>query len=350
MKKKSHIRFYICLLLPVVTVALAVVIFDPFFHYHKPLNGLSYTLSEERYQNDGILKRFDYQAMLTGSSLTQNFKTSDVKRLWGYDAVKTPYANATLRESAFAMETALKNNKDLKMTIFDLNVTRINEESDNLAYEDMPTYMYDRNPFNDYDYLFNEGVITMMGRNLLKQLKHEPSTSFDEYSNWTEGKVFGKDAIIAYEPRLPKGVYKDKELTEEDLQRIKENLERNIIAHAKAYPGVEFYAFVPPRSVIFWDALDRTESIDRTIDMLEYAFKLLTEVPNIRLYAYDDMTGITTDLDNYMDSQHYSEEISSLLLEYMATDVGRITADNMDDYLDRIREIYTNYDYDSIFE
>ena len=49
---------------------------DPFFHFHGPAEGLSYALDSERYQNDGISRHFTYDAVMTGTSMTENFKAS----------------------------------------------------------------------------------------------------------------------------------------------------------------------------------------------------------------------------------------------------------------------------------
>ena len=58
-------------------IILLTVIVDPFFHYHKPLASIQYQITNERYQNDGIIKHFDYDAIITGTSMTENFKTSE---------------------------------------------------------------------------------------------------------------------------------------------------------------------------------------------------------------------------------------------------------------------------------
>ena len=48
---------------------------DPFFHYHKPdTSRYYYTLDNQRSQNDGIIRHFDYDAMIIGSSMTENFR------------------------------------------------------------------------------------------------------------------------------------------------------------------------------------------------------------------------------------------------------------------------------------
>ena len=70
---------------------------------------------------------------------------------------------------------------------------------------------------------------------------------------------------------------------------------------------------------------------------------------NIRLFAYDDNTELTCNLDYYQDQMHYSEEINSRLLQWMHAGNGRITKENYRAYLRRIYEFYGAYDYDSIY-
>lgn len=54
---------------------LITVYIDPLFHYHKPLQGYGYPLDNERYQNDGITRNFEYDSITTGTSMVENFKT-----------------------------------------------------------------------------------------------------------------------------------------------------------------------------------------------------------------------------------------------------------------------------------
>lgn len=61
-KKWSILTLGILVFSLVVLGGLTAVI-DPFFHYHAPLEGLAYPLTDpyERYQNDGIVRHFDYE-------------------------------------------------------------------------------------------------------------------------------------------------------------------------------------------------------------------------------------------------------------------------------------------------
>ena len=78
------------------TVTLLVIaggltaLIDPFFHFHKPLKNLEYPLNRgsERYLNDGIIRHFDYDAAIAGTSMMQNFKTSQFDELFGTKSIK----------------------------------------------------------------------------------------------------------------------------------------------------------------------------------------------------------------------------------------------------------------------
>ena len=350
MKKKGILTFFIILFIPLFLTAVFVVVIDPFFHYHAPIKGIPYLLSEERYQNDGIVKHFSYDALITGSSLTQNFKTSDVERLWGKTAIKVCFAGASYKETASLINTALNYNKDLKLVIRGLDLSRLTDDKDLMAYSDIPWYMYDNNPINDYDYLFNMDVIIHAARNIYRIFKKETPTTFDEYGNWMATMTFGREAVISTFTRIPEGKYEGTSFGESEKKLVRDNLEQNVLSIARENPEVDFYVFLPPVSVCYWDAMKRTSSFEYVLDEIKYAYELLFEYDNIKVFGFDDCIDVTGNLDNYMDSNHYSEDINTWILECMAGGEKRLTKDNYLDYLELVKENYDNYDYDSIFE
>ena len=95
-------RWSIILLTTIVILLIGlggvIAIIDPFFHYHAPLAIMEYPLRNERYQNDGIVKHFQYDAIITGSSMTQNFKTSEFDELFGVTSIKVPFSGGSYKE------------------------------------------------------------------------------------------------------------------------------------------------------------------------------------------------------------------------------------------------------------
>ena len=60
-----------------IIVALITIVIDPFYHYHAPLEHMEYKLanSDDIYFNDGMIKHFEYDTMVAGTSMTLNFNT-----------------------------------------------------------------------------------------------------------------------------------------------------------------------------------------------------------------------------------------------------------------------------------
>lgn len=350
MKKTTGFGLFISILIiPMLMVTGLVVTVDPFFHYHKPLKALPYVLSDERYQNDGIVKHFDYEAIISGSSVTQNFKASEFEELFGVKTIKTCFAGGTFCEVNDLIRTALKNNSDVKYVLRSLDLNRINNDKDELGYTDYPTYLYDRNPLNDYQYIFNKEVVLNSGNSILRAFQGKKSTDFDEYSNFAQYKTWGKEAVLQNNQRIEIMDIDEMVLSEEDCTRIRENLNQNVISLATEYPETTFYYFFPPYSAYYWDGVIRTKSFEYVISEEEYAMELLLEVPNIKLYSFNNRIDITGNPDNYMDSLHYSEEINSYMLRAMYEGEGLITKDNYEEEIEQERQIYSEFDYETLY-
>ena len=353
--KGFNTLFLVILLGGLLTVAVAMVIVDPLFHYHAPLKGMSYSLNDERYQNNGIVKHFTYDAMITGTSMTENFKASEADSLFGVNSIKTCFMGGSYREISENIRTALEANPELKLIIratdqFDLITPSVKHPStDPETTFVYPLYLLDDNPFNDLEYVLNKSLLSDAVTDVKMTLTHTPSTTFDEYMNWMSMYEFGKESVLKTYSRPPQSKT-EIPLTDEDRDMIKDNIQKNIIDLANDYPDVTFYTWIPPYSVCYYDVEQRKGTLKRDMDAMEYEMELLVNIPNIRLYAYDDREDIVTDLSLYKDMAHYGETVNSEILRAMAADEGRITADNYRDYMDRVRSFYMNYDYDSIYE
>ena len=84
-------------------------------------------------------------------------------------------------------------------------------------------------------------------------------------------------------------------------------------------------------------------------DAEQIATELLLECPNVRLFNFYDQYDVITNANNYRDKEHYSPEINTKILEWMASGVGLVTKENYLERLEIEKEYYLNYDYESIF-
>ena len=88
---KKYFFIFLTLIVSFMIIVCGLnIIVDPYFHYHSPLGKYGYELNSgvERYINDGILKNYDYNALIIGNSMVQNFKTSQFDEIFGVNSIK----------------------------------------------------------------------------------------------------------------------------------------------------------------------------------------------------------------------------------------------------------------------
>ena len=346
--KKWFKKCIVCLLGAILFVFALVYVFDPYFHFHKPFSFVSYRLYDERYTNDGISRHFDYNALVTGTSMAQNFKTTEMDALFGTKAVKETFSGAGYQELSQNLQRALQRNSDLKTVIWTMDYNGFIREKDWDQYEGYPTYLYDDNPWNDVSYVFNKSILYHgVLPNVTKTLLRQKSTTMDEYSSWD--KETGLAYIMESYDRWEEKAEMAEGLTEEGRQWVTDNVKENFADMISQYPDTTFYIFYTPYSICYWDFLNQEGMMQMQFEAEQIATELLLSCPNVKLFNFFDQYDVITNTDYYRDKEHYSAEINTKILEWMASDIGRITTDNYMERLEKEKEYYLNYDYESIF-
>lgn len=340
-------------ILSVVLVLFAIFalvwVVDPYFHFHKPFPFLKYRLYEERYINDGISRHFEYDAIITGTSMAQNYKVSELNELFDVNAVKMTFSGAGYKELSDNLDRALTRNPGVKKVFYSMDYNGFIRNKDWTEYENYPTYLYDDNPFNDVSYIYNKDILYHgVLINILKTIRGEDSTSLDEYSNFY--RETGLEHILEYSERKSNMYTYLPYLSDYFVEIVEANINQNFIDLVNKHKDVEFYIFFPPYSICYWDQLYIDNMMLRQMQAELRATRMLLECPNIRLYNYNNQYDVITNLNNYSDKEHFTSEINSQILNWLATDTGRINKSN---YMDRLTEeiaFYTNYDYDGIYK
>ena len=341
-----------CLVLALVLLVIvggATAFIDPYFHYHVPLDQLEYPIDNQRYQNDGIVKNFSYDAVITGTSMTENYKTTEFDALFGVESVKVSYSGGTLQELTTTLEAAIKANPDLELVLLCIDEWFLFSGRDMiLADGEYPTYLYDSNPFNDVKYLLNKSIFCDSTLGVLEYTRDgNTTTSFDDYGNWNHIPVNREHALSQYTRK--DAVPEQKILTEELTKKIGDTLHASVLRLAETYPDIQFLCYFPPYSILNWDAHDRAGSLQRQVEAFEVASGLILEAENIRLFSFYTDFGTITDLDNYRDSVHHGQHINSLLLQRMYDGEYLLTKENYRQHWQAVLEFYSGYDYDAIF-
>ncbi len=346
--KKWCLSFLGLVLAVLVLFSMFTGYIDPYFHYHAPAQGLKYPLNNQRYQNDGIVKHFDYDAIITGTSMTENFLTSEFDALYGTHAIKVNYSGGTFDEIFSTVELALESSPDLKVVLLGIDIVLGDVEMIESS-GDYPVYLYDSNPFNDVNYLLNREILYQATLPVLhRTLVGQATTTFDEYANWHSSVVYGKDLVLQNYQRLEKPDPVNAFSLEEQA-KWEAGLRNSIVRMAQENPDVQFLCFYPPYSIVEWDKQVRLGKLQHRIDALQLTTRVLLEEENIQVYSFYNDYETVTNLDNYKDTVHHSQDINSLMLQRIHNGEYRLTADNYQSHWDEVLDFYQNYDYDRLF-
>lgn len=356
--KDKNLRWVVGFLISFVMILILLggftAFIDPYFHYHKPLGFVKYELRDERYQNNGIVKHFDYDAIITGSSVTECFRPSELDALFGVHAIKVPYSGGSYKEVNDNLYIATRYNSNIKMIVRCLDANRFFDDKDQMDYENYPDYLYDDFLWNDTDYIFNKHILITAVQNLHGAMNSTDTfdyMSFDAYTNWSDFYAYGKEAVDSHYNRDEIECAGEMlSITEEEYERMELNIEQNITRLAAENPEIDFYIYFSPYSIYYFDYWYRTGELEKQLNAEKFYIEKLLPYENIHLFSFFTEYDTICNLDNYKDIAHHSGAVNSQILLWMKEGAHELNYDNYEAYCQKEWDFYMNYDYDALFE
>ena len=340
---KLTIAYSILLL---VLVAATVIILDPFIRYHKPFFSLAAVETEERSSAIGIAKNMDYDTVLIGSSMSENFRRSWFEDgHFGTKCVKIPLQGGHYNDYKLVIDEVLKKDTT-KNVILCLDTYLFIDNADSYP-QTIEDYLVGTPSVSDVHYLFNKSV-------LFDYLpKYLVTNVFENYSddnayNWNDDYNYDKfSARLAY---MNQRILRPQEEKSYDI--FFENADRfsdALIEQIKQREDVTFYLYAPPYSMLFWDDVCLKGNATAVICTLDREYEKFLSLDNVRVFNFQDDTEITTDLNNYRDFSHYSGAINYRMYEYMRYGKHELTKETCYDNLLNMYYFIIDYDYEQCF-
>ena len=335
MEQKFIRSFFIRTLILLAAVVAAVMLFDPFYQYHKPLSGLKAVLTDKEYQCVGTLRNFDYNALIVGSSVCENYNNGWFDQGFDCRTIKAIRSYGATADLKTLLDIAYEEHS-LDYVFYNIDPSSLSADAEpTFVSTGCPMYLYDRNHWNDYSYVLNKDV-------LMEKLPYMLAYSFigdydegDSY-NWAQWKYFGADLATGMYARKPT-------ITEMQPEDINEEVLAENIALltelVESHPETTFMFFFSPYSMLWWDNAYRTGERDAVIYNEKQAVKTLLAYENVEIYYYQDAREIITNLDNYMDMIHFSKDINYWVYDQIAQGEGQLTLDNYEEKLEGMRTL-----------
>ncbi len=332
--------------------AALVVYVDPFFHYHKPLSHFPYLVDNQLSQNPGMARHMDYDSVILGSSMTVNFNTDWFRELMGLNTIKLSYSGAYPKDQANIMEIIFDRGHEVKKVFLGVDVITYMGGTEETKYP-IPEYLYDDYYFNDIQYVLNKDVL--LNYILRPMADPDPTDLSTVYKSWWTEEYYSEQWVLHNYVR-PETVEQEVP-AEEYLPGTRENLDVNICPFIEDNPDTQFVIFFPPYSILFWNDVLAGNHMEATIEQYRYITERLNEYDNVEIYFFPDREDIILDLNHYADYSHYHPDYNRFMTECFADGITGLVAKEdsgkgkpVDEYLDHMREIVENYDFEELFK
>lgn len=312
-----------------------VVLFDPFFQYHKPLKGLKAVLTDKEYQCVGSLKTFDYDSVIAGSSVSENYYNDWFNQGFDCNVIKAIRSYGATADLCYLLDIAFSC-QDLKYVFYNLDPSALTADP-KTTYEltGCPMYLYDDNYINDVEYWLNKGV-------LMEKIPYMVANSligdYDENNsyNWAQWKEFNSDMILGLYIRKPSISEMKPEKYYEDV--LRKNLDL-LTERINSHPETVFYIFIPPYSMLWWDNIYREGDTEAYLYNLEQAMQELVRYDNVKLFYFQNNREIITNLENYMDIIHFSPDINRYICESLIDGKHQVNEENYRKNISEMKEL-----------
>lgn len=344
--KKSAFRYLAGLIVLFLFLAAAiVVVFDPFYQYHEPWFGLKAVLNDRDNQVVGTIRTFDYDSVLLGSSVAENYDSSFLDASFDCTTLKVIRASGSTADLLYYLDKAHRR-QELKNVFWSMDIFALTASPQiTLTSKDTPHYLHTDTVLDDWPYLWNKEILCETIPQMLAYSQMGMNTQGQAY-NWARGKNFSAEgAMRAYDKPKEENVFYAAEdsadtsaeevedaFSMDEQQNLTENLSM-IEEELSMHPDTSYTIIFPPYSMMWWDCGYVNGVLETYFEVLEQTIPVLLTHNNAKVYFFVSDRDVICNLDNYMDMIHYSPDINQYMLEEIVQDGHRVSEANWEEVL-----------------
>lgn len=321
-----------------VICASFVMLFDFYadpLQFYRKADYKVYLSDNQRYQNPGFAKNYNYDTVVIGTSTSENFLPSYIDKRLHVKTLKLSMSGSTAHEQYLIAKVAFEHKK-IKNVIWGIdsfsNSKKPNAVRDDYFQQVFPMYFYDQNIVNDFPYLLNINTIQKAFDVINLNLSNgtDPNGSLESLNNWNKYYKYGKKYVMDDFKQIDRRIalkYNDY-----SFANLKANIDQNVIPIIEKHKDTQFYLFYPPYSLLFQQACYSRDKriINNWWKVKQYMVNRLAKFSNVKIYDFQGALDIIEDLDNYKDSVHYSQEVNTAIIDKIAQGQYELNIKNFD--------------------
>lgn len=339
-----------------ILISVLLYLYDPLQVWHKPYFRDITFIQDSRIQIKGIVKNYDFDSFILGTSMLENILSKDANQKFGNKWANISSGGLALNERAVILKYMFKYRKP-KRLILSLDIWHLVEvhtnDTKNFAF------LYDDNELNDLKIYFNKKFILCAIRfsksgdcvgnkdldNFIswlwiKDIDH--NARFGGMQKWLENSENDqiKDTIKELSSMITPPPYNPVHFSDSIVsnQRF---LEENLLTFARANPNTKFSIVIPTYSRLFYRL--NSEIFPKEKVILKWLVNEVANMENVAIYGFDDLD-YADEIANYKDLTHYNVDMNSMQLDAIANGTHILTPQNIDTYLATMESKIKNYD------
>ncbi|MBQ8129700.1 MAG: hypothetical protein IJ175_05575 [Clostridia bacterium] len=295
--------------------ALAVYLLDPFEHYRE--SAILPLYDQESYNNPGIARNYDYDAVILGTSMVEMSSPSVIDGAFGVRSVKLPMRGSHTAQMGWQLSHILEK-RPLSLAILAVDAYSLMGPPDD--DEEIVEYLWNDAALDDVNYLLNRDVLLVKLPRLLRNRGLPLEGKRDAMYQWVDVTFSEKSVLetVTFRPQ--------QEMTPADarLERSTENIRRNLIPSIEAHPETRFCIYMPPYSAAYWYQVTRGGLSEQQYRTRRLVCEMLLGYPNVEVYDFSCRLDWIENLNNYFDYSHHSRQVSDALIAAMARGENRV--------------------------
>ena len=315
MKRKAWAILTLALAIgSIAALCLTVIFIDPFQVYHlatrymPPIDNTT-----QVYANAGIVRSYDYDSAIVGTSVTENFRPTQMDSLLGGRFIKLCTSAGTAYNHALLLNLAFQTH-DMKRVVYGLDVYSFIGRIDQTG-SDVPLYLYDDNFFNDVSYWLNRSVFGSFLPRCLKAWGQRQDDSIrDSMYSWAGQDDYGPISLYTARFTPPENPLP----ADARVQIAQDNLKTNLIPYIAEHPETQFDIFFPPYSAAEWATMESKGTLEAMLTLRGLCYDALSGYDNVTIYDFSARADWVLDLNNYKDTLHYGQWINDAITECIA--------------------------------
>lgn len=331
------IALFIALSLILASVFGAITyIVDPYFQYRVKDN--SYMLNGW-YVGPGLIKNYDYDTLIVGSSMTKNFDMDVFRETVGGSPLHIALGGMNRTEMKELLRLAesvgkasnyyvcvdlslFQSDGESRIASYLLNDSFLAKLQYSLSYESWFRFM-------PVDTVFS--ALKAIGYNFPQKYVYQMSIDRLE-DNRLDGYSYSEEVVL---DNYRSGAYS---VSEVDTEGLLDRMTLNIDVFLKDLDteGAAYHFFFPPYSALFWCNAQEKKYYDVYIEAKKFFIKRAAEL-GCEVYDFQS-EDITLDLNNYTDTTHYSPDINDWMAHCFASGNCLTTPENIESYQAKLLE------------